>query len=157
MQNISTIVTISTMITIKADWDRIRLAFGILILISVAYFVQLDVRMGVVARRPPLFELVYQALALVIVVLNFTTTEHQTTFIILSAILTVIAYYQLFLRLILFDKTAVFISIIFYIVRDIIIFTLVILLLMTGYGIAFYVASGLQTDGTIPYFGENLG
>ena len=29
--------------------------------------------------------------------------------------------------------------------------------MVAGYGVAFYIASGLQADGTIPYFGENLG
>jgi hypothetical protein len=54
------------------------------------------------------------------------------------------AYGMMFLKMRIFDKTAVFITMSYYIIRDLAIFGLIFFLIVLGYGNAFYIITALE-------------
>jgi hypothetical protein len=100
-------------------------------------------------------ELLFLSNQFVVVVLHFTNGSARV-YTILSVGLIMHSYIMLFLRLRLFDKTAVLIHTAFYILLDIRVFSAIFFIMVLGYGNAFYVASTLQTDGNFPFPGDNF-
>lgn len=144
------------MINLSSSWEQAHTAFGVIILILSSYSLLVEAKKLVVSKRISVGNLTYLAFEYAVVILTFREAKEKTL-IIVTVILILMAYVQLFLSLALFDKTAVLITTAFYIVKDMMMFALIFFIMVIGFGNAFYIVAGLQKPEDDPFSGQNLG
>jgi hypothetical protein len=125
-------------------WDLAHLILGVLIMFTSCYFLLLEVKKFIQAGFSYHFlsEISFYLLSLGLVIANFAGAD-DTQFRIISVFVLMQSYLQFVMYLRLFDQTAVMVSMLFYITKDIMVFILVFFVGIIAFANMFYVMQGI--------------
>jgi hypothetical protein len=128
-------------------WNYAHKTLGCLILVWSSYFLLLEImkicKTGLSISLIP--ECVFLSLSIALVIINFSGAN-DTQFRIISVFILASSYMHLILYLRLFDSTAVLVSMIYYICKEILVFMIVFFIAVVAFANMFFVLQGVAVN-----------
>eukprot|EP00347_Sterkiella_histriomuscorum_P019266 403342303 len=135
--------------SVSKSWERGHKIIGALILAFSLYFVLLEF-FKLFKQNYNLTMLsdgIFYVSVIILVIIEFSGVSN-TVFRILAVYVIVQNYQQLLMYLRVFDTTAVLISMIYYIIKDMLVFALIFIISIICFGNCFYIIQGLQEQSS---------
>ncbi|CDW75983.1 UNKNOWN [Stylonychia lemnae] len=126
-------------------WDISHDVIGALILALAFYFILLEI-FKIVKKNvnfSNLLDWAFHSSVAILVIMKYLNVS-ETTFRIFAVFVIIQAYQQLFFHLRVFDSTAVLITMVYYIVQEMLVFSAIFLISILCFANCFYVVQGLQ-------------
>ena len=95
-----------------------------------------------------IYEWIYIGLVISMVIINYCSVDDKP-FRVIAAFVISLTYHNIISHLRLFDATAVLISMIYYIIKNIMVFLLIFVVIIIGYGNSFFILQGISDDSSV--------